>query len=262
MLQECIERIVANPEVQARTGLTPAQAAIIALSGVTVLGVAMVIYFVPAARNFVLNILGNGYSRVMQAIGFLDTLTGGRLSSLQSQVSSAWSGFTYYMSQAWARLVCWANGNPGEVILAEAQEMVPLNRRIGNNNRTSEACREPHEANRENGQEILRPAPPVPRSPPPRKSDLERGDLADDEASDRLLTPPLDASQPLDPAPEEQCEGLDMLGKLADQLAAVGRCPVPAKARKVMEGHDTVVEEEMSSEIEDPQVTMLKLINF
>lgn len=227
VLQECLDRIVANPEVQRHTGITPGQAAAIALSGITVFGVGLICYFCPAARDFLLNIVGSGYNLVVQAIAMLDVLTGGRLTYLRGQVSLCWSGFTNFMSQAWARLVCWANGNPGEAIIAEAREMVPLNQRARNNNRASEACREPHAANQEGGQDILRPAPPVPQDSQRRRQEVDRGALADDEASDGMIAPELDQGHPLEPIPEDQCEGISMLGALADRLAAVGRCPAP-----------------------------------
>ena len=218
---------MADPQVRAEAGLTPAQAAVIALSGLTVLGVALICTFCPAARNFVLNIISSGYNRVIQALGMLDALSGGRLSQIQGQLSVCWSGFTQFMTDAWARLVCWANGNPGEAIIAEAREMAPLNQRARNNNRASEACHEAHAANRESGREIVRPAPPVPEDSQRRRQDLDRGALADDEASDVFTAPELDDQPPLETVLEEHCDGLAVLSKLAEKLEAVGRQQSP-----------------------------------
>ena len=225
VLQACIDRIAANPDVQARTGLTPAQMAVIALAGVTVFGMALLCYFVPAARNFVLNILGNGYLRVVQAMNRLDNMTGGRLSQAQSRLSAAWHGFAQFMSAAWDRLVCWANNGDAQNN-AIHQDFVELNRRQNEASGEGRAQGQPaRTASQENQQEVLRPAPPPPVDRRPGRHDLERGNLADDEASENLIPPALDNRTPLEPLCEEQCEGMDMLGRLADRLAAVGRCP-------------------------------------
>ena len=196
----------------------------------------------PAAREFVLNILSNGYTLVVQAMNWLDNRTGGRLSQAQSRVSAVWDGFTQFMVNAWTQLTSWANSSNAQNN-AIAQDFVELNRRQTAAASGERAPSQPaHTSTQGSSQEVLRPAPPPPRERSEPGGE-DHGMLADDEESDRLHFPELDAAEPMDAIPE-LCEGMGILNELAERLEAVGRTQSPDPEDPRPEGQTEVASPE------------------